>query len=134
MYSSTVSSELDIEQWLSSMTGWFNQRTEPPQQRAWWAPEAVYLFRSREKSFLPTRTRTPYHPACGTDTILTMLPRLQKFNSRTGNEGPALAALPLYSSWVGNRTSLDWCRKSSAHNGIQYPDRTVRSESLYPRH
>ena len=29
MYSSTISSELDAEQWLTSWTGWFNQGTEP---------------------------------------------------------------------------------------------------------
>jgi hypothetical protein len=33
MYSSTISSELDAEQWLTSWTGWFNQRAESLNRR-----------------------------------------------------------------------------------------------------
>lgn len=71
----TISSELEREQWLTSGTSQFNHRTE--------------------ESFLTTRTQTLYHPASGTDMIPTMLPRLQKYNYRTGHKGPALDALPL---------------------------------------
>ena len=46
-----------------------------------------------EKSFLPTRTRTPYHPPSGTDATPIKLPRLQKFISRPGYKGLALATL-----------------------------------------
>ena len=33
---------------------------------------------------------------------------------------------------MGTRDSLDWCRKSSAHIGIQTPAHTECSELIYP--
>jgi len=47
-----------------------------------------------EKSFLLTRTQTPYYPPGGTDATPIKLPRIQKFISRPGYKGPAMAALP----------------------------------------
>jgi hypothetical protein len=65
-----------------------------PLTKGWVGPRAGLVVLEYIKYFLPTGTRTPDHPASGTHTILTMLLRLQKFNSRTGHEDLTLAALP----------------------------------------
>jgi hypothetical protein len=63
--------------WLRWPAG-LNPRTGPL-NRVLGAPQLVWSFWSTDKYFLPTRTWTPYDPAGGTDAILTMLPRLQKY-------------------------------------------------------
>ena len=44
------------------------------------------------KIIVPTRIRTPDHPAGGRDAILIMLHGLPKFHLRTGHEHPTMAA------------------------------------------
>jgi hypothetical protein len=60
-----------------------------PQTEVCVGPRAGLVNLGKPK-ILPTRIQTPDHPAHRTDTMLTMIPKLQP---RTGHDGPGLADL-----------------------------------------
>jgi hypothetical protein len=105
-------------------------------QEPGWTKVTVWAFWRTEKSFVPTRIRIPNHPDGGIDAILTTLPRSQNFTLEqammAGSGCFSLWAETCTGDWVGTRTILVRCRKSSAYNGIQSLDPPVCSKSLYP--
>jgi hypothetical protein len=131
--SPTISSELDVQQWMTSQTGQFNQRTEPF-NRVLGGPHSLSGHFRVEKNLFSPLGLEPRTIQLVKHAIQIMLPRLQKCNYRTGMRAQPSPHYPLYRSWVGTRASLDWCRKSSAHTRIRSPACTDHSVSLYTRH
>lgn len=139
-YSSTVTSAPDGHQWLPSCPGRFNPAKESrhPLNKSLGGPECLSGCFAEEKNLCPNQDSNPgpsrWYNRCLTDHV-TLAP---EFHPRTGHKDLALAALPFgkkpYShcrwDWVGPKTILVWCRKSSAYNRIQSLDPPVCRKSL----